>query len=144
MLLEDVIGVQLTKTPPASNPRACEFSIYLYPVVSPLAKKRSRLQCTTIIHFDDSDQFKENFQSASKWKTSILLQTQRAVKATFGEDLKSESGSKISDCKHPINWQRCMLASSLMTPWNMLWHGNFTKRLSFGGMWPWGHKCSKI
>ena len=97
MLLEDVIGIQLTKTPPASKPRACEFSIYLYPVVNPQAKTKSRLQCTVVIHFDSSEKFEDNFESASKWKTAVLLQTQRAVRATFGEDNADQESS--SQCK---------------------------------------------
>ena len=93
MLLEDVIGIQLTKTPPASNPRACEFSIYLYPVDNPQAKIKSRLQRTVVIHFDSSEKFEDNFESASKWKTATLLQTQKVVRASFGEDKNYHSSS---------------------------------------------------
>ena len=102
LLLEDILGIQVSQTPPASEPTTCEFNIYLYPISNPQAKKKTRIQYTAILHFSSSEQFVDNLKSASEWKTAILLQTQKAVKAAFcevSEDSLEDSLHSSIDCE---------------------------------------------
>ena len=99
--MEDVLGVQVSQTPTASDPSACEFSVYLYPYNNPLANKKVRVQYTVIFHFNSSQEFVENLRLASQWKTEVLLQTQRTVRATFASVEGEGERNLLSslDCK---------------------------------------------
>lgn len=102
-LLEDVLGIQVSQDPPANNPKACNFHVYLYPLENLEGEKRTRLRCTVTISFNSSEEFTENLQSANEWKTAVLLQTNRAVKAAFGDAHIQEEIDSKSECKFFIN-----------------------------------------
>lgn len=105
-LLEDLLGVQISQDPPACDPRACEFTVHLYTLINPEAERivpikctnRIRVRSTVTILFSAGEKFADNLQSAREWKTAVLLQTNRAVKAAFC-DANGEEESK-SECKH--------------------------------------------
>ena len=96
-----MLGVQISQDPPASNPKACEFTVHLYLPTNPgeKGKRVVRVRSTATILFDSGEEFADNFQSASEWKTAIHLQIHRAVKATFGDpsiqEVEEDSGESF-------------------------------------------------
>lgn len=102
--LEDVLGIQVSQTPPIYNDNACELNLHLYLVVNPWTPSHLRALCSALIVFDSAEDFKSNLSSAKEWKTKVLMQTQKAVKATFVDAAESEGDgqrcdSRTSECE---------------------------------------------
>ena len=135
-LLEDILGIQINQTPPQGNPIACEFNIHLFMVTNPLAASRFRSQCTALVLFDDATDFKSNLWMAREWKTKVLKQTRKAVKAAFVDAAESEcDGCEASitsaafECE-PIGSHPPMYFSALISEFTL---PNFSQPLVFDG-----------
>ena len=70
LLLEDLVGVDVSRLPPLYNKAACQISVHVYPKTG---KKNSRKMTTLNVCFDDKGTHDENEREASKWKQEIKL-----------------------------------------------------------------------
>ena len=73
-LLEDLVGVDVSRLPPAYNTAACQINVHVYPK---MGKKNSRKLTTLSVSFDEKETHGENESEASKWKEEIKLYSYR-------------------------------------------------------------------
>ncbi len=64
------------------------------------------MQCCALIVFDSAEDFKGNLFMAKEWKTKVLKQTQKAVKATFVDAGTSEGEGERAQSPTSSNLER--------------------------------------
>ena len=85
ILLEDLLGVHVSKEPVATDPIACRVTVDSFPLFRE-NRKPSRRFCQAVLLFKPASTFRDNLYTALDWKKAIDVQCRQWMRTLFVSD----------------------------------------------------------